>query len=63
MPTEAGVIDLSDIVEIVDRQYSNEGDGIYEPGCDFGQKGYVALDDIVSVVDNMYLEMIIEEYM
>ena len=59
----SGVVSLADIVEVVDRLDSSDGDGIYDAVCDFGQKGFIALTDIVSVVDNMDTLINIEEYM
>ena len=58
----SGVISLADIVEVVDRLDTADGDGIYDSRCDFGQKGFIALSDIVSVVDNMDMLINIEEY-
>lgn len=58
----SGVISLADIVEVVDRLDTSDGDGIYDSKCDFGQKGFIALADIVSVVDNMDMLINIEEY-
>lgn len=58
----SGVVSLADIVEVVDRLDTSDGDGVYDAICDFGQKGFIALTDIVSVVDNMDVLINIEEY-
>jgi len=57
-----GMIDLNDVVEIVDKSDSSAGDGIYEERCDFGQKGFIDLKDLVSTVQNADLLITIEEY-
>ena len=48
-----GVVGLMDLVEVVDRLDTADGDGIYDERCDYGQKGFIDLTDMVIVVDNM----------
>ena len=50
----SGIIDLNDTIEIVNSMGASKGDSIYSEKYDFGQKGYVSLDDMVSVVGNLY---------
>lgn len=57
-----GMIDLNDIVAVVNMNDTLEGDGIYNEIYDFGQKGFVAVDDLVSVVKNMDRLINIEEF-
>lgn len=58
-----GVVGLMDLVEVVDRLDTADGDGIYDERCDYGQKGFIDLTDMVIVVDNMDQLITIEEYM
>ena len=58
-----GVVGLMDLVEVVDRLDTADGDGIYDERCDHGQKGFIDLTDMVIVVDNMDQLITIEEYM
>jgi hypothetical protein len=41
---------------------ASKGDSTYSEKYDFGQKGYVSLDDMVSVVGNLYKTITIEEH-
>ena len=58
----SGIIDLNDTIEIVNSMGASEGDSTYSERYDFGQKGYVSLDDMVSVVGNLYKTIKIQEY-
>lgn len=58
----SGIIDLDDMVYIVDMTDTMEGDGIYEEKYDFGKKGFVSVDDLVSVVTNSDELISIVEY-
>lgn len=58
----SGIIDLDDMVYIVDMTDTMDGDGIYEEKYDFGKKGFVAVDDMVSVVTNSDELITIVEY-
>lgn len=58
----SGIIDLNDTIEIVNSMGASKGDSIYSERYDFGQKGYVSLDDMVSVVGNLYKTITIQEY-
>lgn len=51
----SGIIGLPDLVEVNNLMSTSDGDGLYEDRCDFGQKGYVALADLVSVNNNIYM--------
>lgn len=57
-----GYIDVGDVTDVISFSGATEGDGIYEAQYDFGQKGYVAIDDIVSTIGYMYHIMTIETY-
>lgn len=57
-----GIIDLDDVVDIVNNNGSQQGDENYKEQYDYGQKGYVALDDVVSTTSNIYGTVVIEEY-
>ena len=57
-----GIIDLNDIVATVNMNDTVEGDGVYNEIYDFGQKGFVAVDDLVSVVNNMDRLINIEDF-
>jgi len=57
-----GIIDLNDNVKVIEKSDSTVGDGIYEEQCDFGQKGFIDLKDLVSTVQNADLLITIEEY-
>ena len=58
----SGIIDLNDTIEIVNSMGASVGDSTYSERYDFGQKGYVSLDDMVSVVGNLYKTIKIQEY-
>ena len=58
----SGIIDLNDTIEIVNSMGASKGDSTYSEKYDFGQKGYVSLDDMVSVVGNLYKTITIEEH-
>jgi len=58
----SGIIDLNDTIEIVNSMGASVGDSTYSERYDFGQKGYVSLDDMVSVVGNLYKTIRIEEH-
>lgn len=58
----SGIIDLNDTIEIVNSMGASKGDSIYSEKYDFGQKGYVSLDDMVSVVGNLYKTIKIKKY-
>ena len=58
----SGIIDLNDTIEIVNSMGASVGDSTYSERYDFGQKGYVSLDDMVSVVGNLYKTITIQEY-
>ena len=58
----SGIIDLNDTIEIVNSMGASKGDSTYSERYDFGQKGYVSLDDMVSVVGNLYKTIKIQEY-
>lgn len=47
-----GIIELDDIIKIVEVMDSAEGDDVYETYYDFGNKGFVSFDDLVSAVSN-----------
>ena len=58
----SGIIDLNDTIEIVNSMGASKGDSTYSEKYDFGQKGYVSLDNMVSVVGNLYKTITIEEH-
>lgn len=58
----SGIIDLNDTIEIVNSMGASTGDSTYSERYDFGQKGYVSLDDMVSVVGDLYKTITIQEY-
>lgn len=58
----SGVIDLYDMVKIVEVSDSFVGDGVYDIKYDFGQKGFVSIDDMVSTVINSDNVINIREY-
>lgn len=58
----SGIIDLNDTIEIVNSMGASVGDSIYSERYDFGQKGYISLDDMVSVVGDLYKTITIQEY-
>lgn len=58
----SGIIDLDDIVRIVAVSDSVDGDGVYDEIYDFGKKGYVSIDDLVSTVTNSDNLITIERY-
>lgn len=57
-----GIIDLDDYIYIIDIGDCTVGDGVYEERFDFGQKGFTAIDDVVSTVTNIDRLINIEEY-
>lgn len=57
-----GIIDLDDVVDIVNNNGAQQGDENYKEQYDYGQKGYIALDDVVSTTTNIYGTVVIEEY-
>lgn len=57
-----GVIGLQDVVAIVDRIDKAQGDSQYEEQYDFGQKGFVALIDVTTLLEGMDQLISIEEY-
>lgn len=58
----SGLIDLDDMIDIVNLSGSTQGDGIYKEQYDFGQKGFIGLDDLISVTTNMYNTIKIQDY-
>ena len=58
----SGIIDLNDTIEIVNSMGANMGDSTYLEQYDFGQKDVVSLDDMVSVVTNLYKTITIQDY-
>ncbi len=58
----SGIIDLNDTIEIVNSMGASKGDSTYSERYDFGQKGYVSLDDMVSVVGDLYKTITIQDY-
>ena len=58
----SGIIDLNDTIEIVNSMGANVGDSTYLEQYDFGQKDVVSLDDMVSVVTNLYKTITIQDY-
>ena len=58
----SGSIDLDDMIDIVNYTGLSSTDEEYDVKYDFGQKGFVALDDLVSVTTNMYNTISVEEY-
>ena len=58
----SGSIDLDDMIEIVNFSGLNSNDEGYEERYDYGQKGFIGLDDLVSTTTNMYNTISVEEY-
>lgn len=58
----SGMITLNDMVQIVNLNNTKQGDGIYQEGGDFGQKGFISLADLVNVNNNMYNKINVKEY-
>ncbi len=56
------MINLTDVVAVSETTGSAQGDGKYSESCDFGQKGYIGLDDMVSTIQNLYKTISINEY-
>ena len=56
------MVSLQDFTTILNRMDATEGDEIYLPECDFGQKGYIALIDMTTVLNFMDNLLIIENY-
>lgn len=57
-----GIIDLDDVIKIVNNNGAKQGDENYKEQYDYGQKGYVSLDDLVSTTSKLYGTVVIEEY-
>lgn len=57
-----GIIGLQDVVAIVDRIDKAQGDSQYAEQYDFGQKGFVALIDVTTLLEGMDQLISIEEY-
>ena len=58
----SGSIDLDDMIDIVNFSGLSSTDEGYEERYDYGQKGFIGLDDLVSTTTNMYKTATIEEY-
>ena len=58
----SGIIDLNDTIEIVNSMGAGVGDSTYLEQYDFGQKDVVSLDDMVSVVTNLYKTIAVQGY-
>lgn len=58
----SGIIDLDDMIDIVNYSGASLGDGLYDEKYDYGQKGFIGLDDLVSTTANMYNTINIEKY-
>lgn len=58
----SGTIDLDDMIEIVNFTGLTINDDDYDERYDYGQKGFIGLDDLVSTTNNMYNTISVEEY-
>ena len=58
----SGSIDLDDMIDIVNFTGLSSTDAEYNERYDYGQKGVIALDDLVSTTTNMYNTISVEEY-
>ena len=58
----SGSIDLDDMIDIVNFSGLSNTDEGYDERYDYGQKGFIGLDDLVSTTNNMYNTATIEEY-
>ena len=57
-----GIIDLDDVIDIVNNNGAEKDDSNYKEQYDYGQKGYISLDDILSTTSNLYGTVVIKEY-
>lgn len=58
----SGIVDLDDTVVLVNFTGATLGDENYDEKYDYGQKGFIGLDDMVSTTSNLYNTISIEEY-
>jgi len=57
-----GIIRLDDVVDQVSVNGASEGDTEYNSKYDFGQKGFIALDDLTTVIANVDNCFEVEKY-